>query len=451
MPGDPDNDWFDSIKNSDDKTDLYRLLYHMPKGGDLHNHLSGAGFSEWWLDLAIAEQERGYKYYTRVSSDLCGGELSRTTAILFQNISQINFAQLSPCLKNQYKALSDLSGSEKAQWLNSIRLDKANEGRDEFFGRHWQRLNAINKNPWIKAELLYKNMQSFGREGLSYVEFQLSVDNYVKPDGSQISDSEVAEIFRKRLQQKDALETGVTVRFQNFILRFLPNAEQTLAYNYKFADENNDLWVAVNMVGREDDPLGKPKRYASTMAKMQKRYPRVRASIHAGESEFADTNIKDTLAMGADRIGHGINLIFDKETMESMQGGEHLVEVNLISNLLLGYVKDYDSHPFPHYLRSGVPVTLSTDDRGMWDSTMTDEYYVAVTEFDLSWREIRLLLTNSIQYSFLQDELKSKLMFTLSKKLDDFEEKIKTGDVSSLNGMPKTRTFICKHYQMCNS
>jgi len=447
----PDADWFELVKNSNNKTDLYRFLYYMPKGGDLHNHLSGAGFSQWWFDLAIAEQARGYKYYTRTASNSCNENLDQNPIIQFQNISKINYSKLLPCIKNQYSALSDLSDDEKAEWLNSIRLDKPNEGKDEFFGSHWQRLNAINKNPWLKAELLYKNMQAFAREGLSYVEFQLSVDNFVKPDGTKFTDSEVAEIYRQRLQQKDALDTGVTVRFQSDLLRFLPNAEQTLAYNYQFADENKDLWVAVNMVGREDNPLGNPKRFASTMKKMQKRYPNVRASIHAGESESADSNIKDTLAMGADRIGHGVNLIYDKDTMESMRGGEYLVEINLISNLLLGYVKDYKSHPFPQYLRSGIPVTLSTDDRGMWDSTMTDEYYVAVTEFDLSWLEIKLLLTNSIEYSFLKDELKNQLLKNLNYRLINFENRVKIKGLSSMSAMPKTRSFICKYYQICNS
>ena len=39
------------------------------------------------------------------------------------------------------------------------------------------------------------------------------------------------------------------------------------------------------------------------------------------------------------------------------------MEINLISNLLLEYVSDYDAHPFPEYLRT-ASVALSTDDRG---------------------------------------------------------------------------------------
>ena len=57
-------DWFDDIRDSDDREALYRSLYYMPIGGDLHNHLSGAVFAEWWYELALAQQERGYEYYT---------------------------------------------------------------------------------------------------------------------------------------------------------------------------------------------------------------------------------------------------------------------------------------------------------------------------------------------------------------------------------------------------
>ena len=61
-------DWFEEVKRSGNDEDLYRVLYHMPKGGDLHNHLSGSNYSEWMWDLALKEQERGYQYYTKAVS-----------------------------------------------------------------------------------------------------------------------------------------------------------------------------------------------------------------------------------------------------------------------------------------------------------------------------------------------------------------------------------------------
>ncbi|MCP3675657.1 MAG: adenosine deaminase [Gammaproteobacteria bacterium] len=444
-----ENQWFDEIKASSDKTELYRLLYFMPKGGDLHNHLSGAGFSEWWYEIALSQQSRGYIYYTRIQQLNC--ETSKNRAIIdFRNISNIEFEHLKPCVQKQYKKLSVLTDGEKTQWLNSLRLDKPNEGREEFFERHWQRLHALYANPWIKAELLYKNMQAFAKEGLVYLEFQISLNGFVKADGSEFPEDDVADVYRRRLNQQDAKKTGITVRFQSDLLRFLPGAEKRLVFNYQFVDANPDLWVGINMVGREDHPNGQPKRFMATMKKMKKKYPDIKASIHAGESEERNFNVRDTLMMGADRIGHGVNLIYDKKTMQSMEHSRHLIEINLISNLLLEYVDDYASHPFPTYLRSGIPVTLSTDDRGMWDSTMTDEYFVATTEFDLSWQEIKLLITNSIQYGFMDEQIKSKMLSELITRLESFEKQLKEKGLASLGLMPETRGFICRNYKLCN-
>jgi adenosine deaminase CECR1 len=92
-----------------------------------------------------------------------------------------------------------------------------------------------------------------------------------------------------------------------------------------------------------------------------------------------------------------------------MPNGPYLVEINLISNLLLEYVSDYSQHPFAEYLRLGIPVALSTDDRGMWDSNVSDEFYVAVKEFNLSWEEIVKLSRNSLQFFFDDAGTKQRL------------------------------------------
>jgi len=61
-----------------------------------------------------------------------------------------------------------------------------------------------------------------------------------------------------------------------------------------------------------------------------------------------------------------------------MQDRKYLVEINLISNRLLEYAPNPARHPFPEYLRFGIPVCLNTDDPGAWDSNITDEYFSGV-------------------------------------------------------------------------
>jgi adenosine deaminase CECR1 len=185
------------------------------------------------------------------------------------------------------------------------------------------------------------------------------------------------------------------------------------------------------------------------MRELRKQYSGVNLSIHAGEVDEPNSHVRDTLLLGADRIGHGLNLITDDDTMRLMRHGPYLVEINLISNLLLGYVTDYSQHPFPEYLRTGIPVALSTDDRGMWDSTMTDEFFVAVTEFNLSWEEVKLLSRNSLAYAFAEAEIKQRLLEDFESKISRFERQISRSGIANLGPMPETRAFICKGYELC--
>jgi adenosine deaminase CECR1 len=156
------------------------------------------------------------------------------------------------------------------------------------------------------------------------------------------------------------------------------------------------------------------------------------------------------LLLGAKRIGHGVNLITDPETMVLMRNGPYMVEINLISNLLLEYVSDYSQHPFPEYLRIGVPVALSTDDRGMWDSNMTDEYFVAVREFNLSWEEMTQLGRNSLKFSFLDEATKAKLLADYEKRVTAFAQSYpRKGWAAFKDTKSVSYSFTCRRYKVC--
>jgi adenosine deaminase CECR1 len=450
------NDWFEEFKKTASNTELYTFLYAMPKGGDLHNHISGSVMSGWWYEVALAQKEHGYRYYTKVKINNCrdfsNNEFARRPYLmLFNTLMESTYNQLPECEKAEYKRLEDLDEKEKAGWLNSVTLSHDHEGRDEFFQTHWQRLDQLLYSPYLIAEILYKNMEAFGAEGMIYLETMLEAGGYFKPDGTPISEDDAVAIFRKRLAQADAKATGVTVRLQDSILRFVPNAEDQLRASYDIVSRHRDLYVAVNMVGREDNDKGYPLRFTKTLRELRHKYNNVRLSVHAGEVDEPNHHIRDTLMLGADRIGHGVNLITDNDLLREMRHGPYLVEINLISNLLLEYVSDYSQHPFPEYLRLGIPVALSTDDRGMWDSNLTDEFFVAVKEFNLSWDELLLLSRNSLQYSFVEDDVKAQLLKTYNARIQKFQDSFSKNGIDSLKKTkPVSYGFTCKRYSVCN-
>jgi adenosine deaminase CECR1 len=446
--------WFEQLKATATPQQLYTFLYALPKGGDLHNHLTGSVRSEWYWEAALAQEPRGYTYYTRVRIENCApygaNQFGGSPALLlFKNIPNYRYARLNECEKSEFKRLQDLDAREKKAWLESLRLDESYEGRNEFFDAIWERLNDLLLNPWVIGEILLRNMEAFGSEGMVYLETQQPLGG-VKADGTPFTKDEVADIFRATLASSRARATGVTVRLQNALLRFTPDAELRLKDLYAITDRYRDLYVGVNMVGREDNDKGYPLRFLPVLRELRHRYPEIHLSIHAGEVDEPNSHIRDTLLLGAERIGHGVNLITDPDTMLLMRNGPYMVEINLISNLLLEYVSDYRQHPFPEYLRTGIPVALSTDDRGMWDSNLTDEYFVAVKEFNLSWEEMVQLGRNSLKYSFLDAATRARLLSDYEKRVTAFAQAFQKKGWASLSATrPVTYTFICRRYQVC--
>ena len=444
------NNWFRNFKQTATPAELYRFLHAMPKGGDLHHHLTGAAFSEWWWELATdTKRNGGYEYFTRTRLTLCDGFDANAFSpaspyLLFKTIQASTFASLSECEKKGYTPLAALTASQKEAFLDSLRLDKEGEGRDEFFQTHWQRLNDLTRNPVLISELLLLNMEAYARENVQYLETQAGVHGMLKPDGTGYSAEEALAIMQAALSSERAVKTGVTVKFQYALLRFLPDAEDTLKSLYAFVDAHRDIYRGINLVGREDNDKGYPLRFLSTFRSLRQQYPAIPLSIHAGEVDEPNRHVRDTLLLGADRIGHGLNTITDPDTLLLMRHGPHLIEINLISNRLLDYTEDYAGHPFPEYLRTNIPVALTTDDRGMWDSTLTDEYYVAVKEFNLSWQELTGLARQSLQHSFLAEDDKQTALNAYEQRLRQFAEALAGGDSSLPQAAPKRR-FICDY------
>ena len=81
---------------------------------------------------------------------------------------------------------------------------------------------------------------------------------------------------------------------------------------------------------------------------------------------------------------------------------------------------------------------------------MTDEFFVAVTEFNLSWDEIKALSQNSLQYAFVPPQMKQQLLRSFADRMAKFERDMKRNGVKKLGPMPETRRFICAQYDLCS-
>lgn len=433
---------YEAIRSSATPEQLYRFLYALPKGGDLHNHFGGANISEWmWDVLTDSKRNGGDVFYTRIHFNTSPEAIN--PPLHFQTIRQHSYDKLEQPARGEYVRLTELTAGERTEWLNAFRLDQPSEGRTVFFEHHWSRLGNLHENPNVRLELLAENIKAFANEGVRYLEMQFSLRDMATNEGVPISDEDSLALLESRLAKPDITRTKLVVRFQEMVLRFSPTAEEDLVQLYSWVDAHRDRWVGLNMAGIEENGKGYPSRFLSTYRQLRSRFPTLALSIHAGEMDGPDHNIRDTLLLGASRIGHGVNILKDPDTLLLLQQSRRtLIEINLISNQLLEYVDDLASHPFPELLRTGVPVCLNTDDRGMWDSNMTDEYFTAVNQFNLSWVELVILGRNSLQFSFVDESTKIQLLKDYANDVAAFEKKLSQGTIrdafSYLETIPAT-------------
>lgn len=411
---------FERMKQVATREQLYRLLYAMPKGGDLHQHFNLANFAESWLLLATDPKiTRSNVFYTRARPRDC----PNLTAVAprFTTIQKSSYDALPPCQKDEYVALSQLTAEERALFISGLKLDKDEEGRQEFFDAIGARIGDMGRDPNLAGAALVDNMRRFATEGLRYMELFVVGPRFIDIYGQPVPIERGVQILHERLLAPDAIATGLTVRFLATVVRHHPDAEIEIERAYELVSKHRDLFVGINLAGREEDGRGHALRFVDVFRRMRSRYSNIPLSLHAGESEAPGTQVKDTLLLGANRIGHGTNLLSDSSTMLLMRGNQYLIETSLLSNQLLKYVPDIKVHPFPEFLRIGIPVCLNTDDRGAWDSNMTDEYFAAVTNFNLSWEEIVAIGRNSLTHSFVEPPVRERLLREYEAAMKRFE------------------------------
>jgi len=120
---------------------------------------------------------------------------------------------------------------------------------------------------------------------------------------------------------------------------------------------------------------------------------------HAGES-IGPESIWDALALGAERIGHGINAIRDARLLEHLRERDIPLEICITSNLVTGVVARVEDHPVRRLFDAGVPIILNSDDPAMFRCSLTGEFELAARQFGFTESELRAIAANGFRYAF---------------------------------------------------
>lgn len=153
----------------------------------------------------------------------------------------------------------------------------------------------------------------------------------------------------------------------------------------------------------------------------------LRVVCHAGEIGGPDSVREAIDILGAERIGHGIAVMNDPELGKSLAMRKVVLENCPTSNICTGAlakqigrpVATLADHPLKAFVDRGVPVTLSTDDPGMFHTDLLTEYSIAAS-LGLSNPQLLHLAEQSFNSAFLTPEEKRRY-------LDNFHAAAKSG------------------------
>ena len=404
--------------------EMLPFLREMPKGADLHNHLSGAVYAESFVQWAA-------------STGLC--------------VSQSDFTLTAPPC-DPVKGTAPVSNALTDEALYGHLIDSwsmrnweksGQTGHDHFFDTFGKFGRASSGQT---GAMLAEVLARAARGHVSYLELMLSSDDgmatalgrkvgwsgdfagtldLLKAAGIAAAAEQAKHNLRAAELQKDALlqcatpqadpGCGVSFRYVYQVLRAnaMGPVYAQMVTGFTLANDPDSKVVAVNLVQPEDN-LAAMQNFSMQMQMLQflrPRYPLANLTLHAGElapglvpPDGLAFHIRDSiLVAGAQRIGHGVDVLHETnaiELLKLMAKRGVMVEICLTSNDAILGIRGSD-HPLKSYLHYGVPVSLSTDDEGVSRSEMSMEYLKAAKEQGLGYRQLKDMARTGLEHAFV--------------------------------------------------
>jgi aminodeoxyfutalosine deaminase len=131
---------------------------------------------------------------------------------------------------------------------------------------------------------------------------------------------------------------------------------------------------------------------------------------HAGETVGPGEVWAAITELGAERIGHGIAAAQDPHLLAHLAEHGIALEVCPTSNLRTGAAPSLAEHPLPALVAAGVPVTLATDDPGMFHTDLDAEYVLCHEAFGMGIPELAEIARTGARVAFCSDELRTRIL-----------------------------------------
>ena len=411
-----------------DPAGLVALLHGFPKGGDLHNHLTGAVWAESYLAWA---REDGFMLddaLKLVAPATCDA---------------------TPCAPLPAGGDPRIDAVLRA-WSMKDFAPGAETGHDHFFTA-FAKFRMVSHEAAREPAMFAEAIRRAADEGAIYVELMISAARpalaAIVRDAGELDPRDLPAY--ERALHADPRWVALIASTRDFVVdrdrqahallrcgvpgaapacaitvRYLAQASRTASRGTVFAE----LLMAFELAALEPRVVGKnlvaPEDHRvavadydlhmamiAALAEAHRGTSPLRIALHAGELSSALPTTGDTAGhirkavevAHAERIGHGVDVLADRgapNLLAEMRARGVTVEICLTSNAwILGVAGP--AHPLAAYLAAGVPVVIATDDPGISRTSLTGELARAVAVQGVSYAQLKAFVRQSLTAAFV--------------------------------------------------
>jgi adenosine deaminase len=425
---------------------LHAFLTNMPKGADLHMHLSGAIYAESLIAQGATDHlcvnEATLSFFKPQATTrsvppqpICGeGNVRAADAFKDQKLydALINCFSMRSFVPTPgtsghdqffatFARFSDIDKSHVPEWLDEVASRSAAQNGQYLEIMQTPTFSAAAK---LGYQFGWPEVPIGARRDATPAELAHLRDQLLGAPEFRANLTDARKELDDALTGRDKLEhcgepsappaCSIQIRFLAQVLRAFPPQQvfaQTVLY-FELASVDPNV-VGINYVQPEDAYMAMSEyhRQMLMLDYLHSVYPKVHISLHAGElapglvpPDGLSFHIREAVHLGhAERIGHGVDVMYERDPnslLKELADRHVMVEINLTSNDgILGITGK--NHPLPNYRAAHVPVALSTDDEGVSRGNITQEYTRAALEFDLTYLDLKNLARTGIEHGFL--------------------------------------------------
>lgn len=278
---------------------------------------------------------------------------------------------------------------------------------DECF-QLFQIIHQITTSPEDILMITKDVIKEFADDGVKYLELRSTPR---KETATGMTKKTYVESVLEGIKQSRQENLDIDVRYLIAIDRRggPVAAKEAVKLAEEFFLSTQDTVLGLDLSG--DPTTGQARDFLEPLLEAKK--AGLKLALHLSEVPNQTKETQQLLNLLPDRIGHGTFLTSSEEgsvdLVDFVRQHQIPLELCLTSNIKSQTVPSYDRHHFGFWYSIGHPSVICTDDKGVFATTLSQEYRLAAETFNLTQSQVWDLSYDSINSIFASDSTMSEL------------------------------------------